>query len=371
MSELWGAPAGEVAYYKNSLTQMQALGRAADTSLTPDRRALMQAQARGLNATADKNDAAMEALAAVAKWDEIYESREEETERKMIAAAPAATGLPMTIQDSAEALQNPVLAKAKYLQKIGAPSYIYLPLFEKGAKIAHEQAQAYYRREQGETHQLNQEAEEMRQMGEMAADAMESDMAWAEANSNPRTRALIPENMRGLPLSVVKPMLGALAAAATTAQQQADMKIKAAQEKRADALSKDQRTTAAIANAEAKARTAIAKQTYDNKAKYAGHNSQEAWDSAKAAADTKKLQALEEQLLVAPWAPRSEDDMKVGDAYTGNDGVVGIYRGNGQMETLDRDGYLLLLAREAQRLKAEAESPFKQTMLDNLFHIGD
>lgn len=340
MSELFGAPSGVIAWDQNARAnaesavniqnaQLLAQQKMQDLSLTPDKMALLKAQAREQNSLADQHEVATSIQRQQLGFEDMYKAYQKlgqeagargqmatwqdlpdvQQERNPDGTQSQKT-LAQTILQPQYSLTKPLEDKLAFLQKARAPTDMLEPLITKIESAKEKAAIADYRSSQAAEQQQKMQQEKYKSVAGMAQAASEDPEAYDQlrmtlsSNQDPRVRAL-SSRLTGDFLTD-SPKLAAFAKSALDAQTQI---ANAAKERKAD-LEDDQlevmKGKAKVAAGVAAARTTVlqARATALTKEEGAGTVNQVAVSEQKAyAAYQRDRKEREAQSPPAPLDP--------------------------------------------------------------------
>ena len=336
MPDLFGAPLGDMAYSQTALRQMQTLGQAADISLTPDRRNLLQAQTRGAEAKALTAETAAARLAASDKWDDAY--RESEQKRKKVAdaalAAPLVTGHQlhaMDVPDNVDEVNNPMLRQAEWLRKQGAPDHEWMPLYTKGKEVQKGDNINRWRRAQASSQETTARIAKNKELGELAWDASASPEAFNTLMmTNPRASQLLPKEMQNLPWFARAKALEHIARQATTKEQEDKAELAKEKEARAKALAEETGEYYDEMKRKAKVDADLKELDLEMRRKTGGHASEEHKAALEALTNSRDMEGLMLRLAASIPLPADPEEYVVYDPdadpamrpYTSKDGNI-------------------------------------------------
>lgn len=332
MADLFGGPLGDIAYHKNALTKMQTAAAEADTSLTPARERLLEAQASSAEALAAGRTAETGLLNASSAADLAYRKDRASKDRleAMSIMGPMATGRQLTVADrpdDVDAPSNPQLDQAAWLRENGYPHAIWGPMQDQGIDNLGKERMGEYREAQANKQNIEAQIKQQEERGEIASDAGSSELSWLHATQDPYMRQRLPKQILGMSYERAKPHLDVIARAATSKVEEDKAKLEEIKESRAAALAADQKIYYASLRDKAKAQTDIYKDTLERVRQNDGYKSKGAKDAAESLTESRKILAAMNKLAAFPAVPLSVDELIVGNGYTGANGDLVIWLG--------------------------------------------
>lgn len=366
-AELFGTPLGDIAYHEDQLTQNKSLALMGQLAEVPSKIALQTAQASEQGALAAKNWEAVKHLQQVSQWDDAYRASlkkaELDDQRKFAEIKPLITGQSATVGDLPKSgriaqmsLAAPIIDRAEWLRKNGAPSDMYQPLYKEGQAMQAQEGIANFRNSQAEYEQIKVERERRQLRADTYAKAASGPLGFAMLT--PEEKQLLPPVMfeAGIPYSEKQKALAVMRDKDLGYVKATEIELHKAAAKRADtALVNDtNKTNAYVTESGVKVKTLTEQLDIITKTGLA--NSKAGIELRDAAARAKDEQVLAVQLKSAPWLPLDpkSDRIKPEAKFTLKDqSVVRVVSLNGVVQRDSQGRPLLERIKQAPATRRE------------------
>jgi len=339
MSELFGAPSGDIAAQKlredalkSNLDAQESLGRIA---LQPVEVQLKQAQTRLAGAEAGAKELATGQAAQEMQLEQDFVKDPQRQAQMTFAEKLERQGKIATTDDLQDGRVPTLPSEADYFEKFAAyarsrnapPSMLtkitdkIATIREKEAIAAKDQAIAYQDEQKGK-------AEQAKRVSNVASAAAESPAAYMAIMGNPATSRLLPLKLLTGDYNADLPMLKAVAAAGQDSLTRMENLRKEADDVSKDKLRMAQKNKANADVVRQEEEFQWRKKDAEMKAKHEGPYAVGASEANQALEESRRVLSIKRHLEQYPAYPLDDKTLELGKAYTAPDGRVGVYSKN-------------------------------------------